>query len=241
MLLTDYPHQIKLIVLDVDGVVVDSPKQKFPSDRLTKVVSQLKEKLKVSVATGRVWSFVQPVVKKLKLTTPVIIAGGAQIVKPQTREIVWQKTIETHALKQVLEVFRQYPDWGLLANDFTEEEYNYHRIKPKDFKLNKPAFFIEQAFLPRQVADELKAKLDLIPEVQAILARSHKPGLMCVYVLHKDASKKEALEELEKILSVNKDEVLVVGDGENDYHLFQAAGYKVAMANAASTLKKQAD
>ncbi len=240
-MLLNHPHQIKLVVLDVDGVVVNSPKQKLPSKKLVKVVSELQKRLDISVATGRVWPFVKPIVKKLKLTTPVVVAGGAQIIKPQTEEVIWQKTISTQSIKQVLAVFREYPQWGLLANNFSENEYHYHRVKPDDFKLDEPIFFIEQAFLPKNIANEVKAKLDLIPGVKPILARSHKLGLMCVYVLHQDTSKKEALEKLQALLNVNKEETLVVGDGENDYHLFQAAGYKVAMANAVSALKKQAD
>lgn len=239
--LSNYPYQIKLIVLDLDGVVVNSPIQKLPSPKLTRVISKLQSQTYVSIATGRVWSFAEPIISKLNIQSPVIVAGGAQIIHPQTTKIIWQKTIPSQSLEQVLTVFRQYPQWSLLANDFTEKAYNHHRIAPKNFKANKPIFFIEQAFIPKNTANKIKTEIDAIPGVQAILARSHKSNLMCVYVLHQNTSKKEALEKLRQLLNVNKEEVLVVGDGENDYQLFESAGLKVAMANAANTLKKQAD
>ena len=53
--------------------------------------------------------------------------------------------------------------------------------------------------------------------------------------------KEHAIAKLLKILSVEKDRSVGVGDGYNDVHLFNAVGYKVAMGNAVPELKARAD
>ena len=47
--------------------------------------------------------------------------------------------------------------------------------------------------------------------------------------------------ELLRILELTKDEVIGVGDADNDVHLFKGVGHKVAMGNGTERLKSLAD
>jgi hydroxymethylpyrimidine pyrophosphatase-like HAD family hydrolase len=55
----------KAIIFDIDGTAIDSPSQKIPSDRLIKAVRQIETEYFVCAATGRVWSFAEPVIRGL--------------------------------------------------------------------------------------------------------------------------------------------------------------------------------
>ena len=56
-----------------------------------------------------------------------------------------------------------------------------------------------------------------------------------------EASKKCAVEFLQKYWGLNKDEILTIGDQNNDIALLQAGGLKIAMGNATDELKEIAD
>lgn len=62
-----------------------------------------------------------------------------------------------------------------------------------------------------------------------------------VEVFSKAASKGNALRALGEHLSIPKDEIACIGDGENDQSMFQASGLRFAMGNAVESLKAQAD
>ena len=53
-------------------------------------------------------------------------------------------------------------------------------------------------------------------------------------------SKGNAILNLAKNLGINKDEILVFGDGENDLSMFEAVTYPIAMANAMDSVKAKA-
>ena len=54
-------------------------------------------------------------------------------------------------------------------------------------------------------------------------------------------SKKCAVEFLQNYWCLKKEEILTIGDENNDIALLQAGGIKIAMGNATEELKKEAD
>lgn len=231
----------KAIILDLDGVVVDSPEQKIPSRKLSEAVSQLKDKYFICAATGRVWSFAKPVIQGLQLSDPSIISAGTQICNPTTGEILWQLTIDDEALKQVIAIFRKYPDWKLLHNDGTEDHYFNGGVYPDDFKTAEPVYFLEQVFVPDDKAMKIYEELGRVDGVTCVMVTAQRPGTKDLHVVNRNTTKQHAIEELLRILKVKKEDSIGVGDSHNDIHMFNAVGYKVAMGNAIDELKDEAD
>src|SRR5579862_9659399 len=91
----------KGIFFDVDGTLITN---KFNA-KLTPKVKQniIKTKLKMSVglATGRPLERVTFIFDELGLRKPCIVNGGAQIVNPKTREILWERPILNKDLKTI--------------------------------------------------------------------------------------------------------------------------------------------
>ena len=56
-----------------------------------------------------------------------------------------------------------------------------------------------------------------------------------------EASKKCAVEFLQNYWGLEKEEILTIGDQNNDIALLQAGGIKIAMGNATEELKAEAD
>lgn len=62
-----------------------------------------------------------------------------------------------------------------------------------------------------------------------------------VEMYNKDVSKGAAISKLAEILGVAKENIICIGDGENDLSMFESAGIKIAMGNAEVALKNKAD
>ena len=59
--------------------------------------------------------------------------------------------------------------------------------------------------------------------------------------MKKDCTKANAIKILADHLDINKEEIIVIGDGANDISMFEMSGYKIAMGNANNKLKEKAD
>jgi hydroxymethylpyrimidine pyrophosphatase-like HAD family hydrolase len=62
-----------------------------------------------------------------------------------------------------------------------------------------------------------------------------------VDIFNEKASKGNAMMDLAKTYGYNKDEVMALGDNENDIPMIQAAGLGIAMADAREQVKASAD
>lgn len=231
----------KAIIFDIDGTAIDSPKQKLPSKNLIKEIQRLQDKYLFCAATGRAWSFVKPVFEALKLKDLAVISAGTQICDPQTGEIKYRKSLDREALNRALAVLKNYSDYKLLSNDMTEDDYFNGGIYPSDFKITEPIYFLEQAFIPDEIAKEIHQKLTRIKGVAVVMVVAQKPGCRDIHVINESATKEHTIAELLKLLEIDRKNTIGVGDGYNDVHLFNAVNYKVAVGNAVPELKEMAD
>jgi len=231
----------KAIIIDLDGVVVDSPSQKIPSKELIQAAMFLKDRYYLCAATGRVWSFTKSILKTLKLTDPCIISAGTQICNPTTGKILWQKALSNKALNQVIKLLKQHSEYKLLFNDSTADDYFYGGISPEDFSFKGPVYVLNQTFVPIKIAQEIHGKLNEIKGVACVMATAQRPGCKDLHIVNRAATKEQAVKKLLKMIGVKKRNTIGIGDGPNDIHLFNAVGYKVAMDNAVRELKDIAD
>ncbi len=231
----------KVIILDLDGVVVDSPKQKLPSKELVKATKELIKDYYICAATGRVWTFTKDILQMLDLQDPCIISAGTQIVKPQTGEVVWQKSLKKEMVDRVIKLLREYPDYKLMYNDSDSREYFFGGTHAKDFKAKEPVYVINFIFVPDELAKEIAERLNKIDGVVCIMAVAQKPGMRDLHITNSQATKEQAIKELLQMIKVKKENTIGVGDGHNDINLFKAVGRKIAMGNAVEDLKKTAD
>ena len=63
----------------------------------------------------------------------------------------------------------------------------------------------------------------------------------CLEIFSKEATKGKALDLIREKLNINEEDVISIGDSENDLTMFDHAGLKLAMGNAVEKLKELAD
>jgi len=231
----------KAIIFDIDGTAIDSPVQKLPSRRLVDAVRGIENDYYVCAATGRVWTFAEPVLKALLLVDPCIISAGTQICNPVTGEIMWQCNIDPDDLVNVVELAKTYPDYKVLYNDNDEDAYLNGGLDINTLRIKKVVYFFELIFIPNHLAPEVVAKLSQIEGLAITLVVSQKPGYNDIHITNRNATKEHAVAELLYILNVKRENTIGIGDGNNDIHLFNAVQKKIAMGNAVDELKTSAE
>lgn len=102
---------------------------------------------------------------------------------------------------------------------------------------DKQVIFKALAFsLNRDLLKEASTRFAAIPEL--IITASHVNN---IEINHKDANKGAGVGMLAARYGIPAEQVAVMGDSYNDLPMFEMAGYKIAMENAAPILKETAD
>lgn len=231
----------KAIITDLDGTALDSPIEKTVSNRLANAVIALESNgIKVCAATGRPETFAQPILQSMGLHHPVIISGGTRIINPVSGDELWSCGLSANQLEQIVDILKG-TTYGFLWNDYTEADYLEGGWSIDRFEAYKSTYFFEVCFIPNEEVEELVKVLQHVDGIASTVVVAQRPGLRDIHITHRDATKEHAIYQLEKIIGVSKQDMIGVGDGHNDLHLFKAVEYKVAMGNAVSELKEAAD
>lgn len=226
----------KALVFDLDGTAIPSTMDGLPSDLLIEEINKAKKGLCISAATGRSWRYAKAPIQALGLTSPCIISGGAQIIDPLSESIIW----------------------GIYLS---ESDINF--IRDFAHRLNKQVAYVSGLAVcdpcsplddpPKNVCTAyifgiLRHEHSLTKEyftksdINAAFTRSwFEPDVVDLHITKENATKQQAVEHLCSILTLEKSDLIGVGDGYNDLHLFDAVGLKVAMGNAEEELKRAAD
>lgn len=232
---------MKLVVVDIDGTLIDSPNEKVPSDEFVKTVQKIKERVLVTCATGRSESWAKPVLDKAGFTAPPIIGGGTLILDPTTLRPLHEYYIPQDQLQNIKDILKDYPDSRVLFNDYTEEEYLDGGWELSTLLNSDSCYIMEVIELSHERADELIAQFIKLEGVTSVKMSSLKPGLVDIHVVNELSTKEHAIGVLQKELGISKEDTVGIGDGHNDFHIFKAVGTKIAVANAVPELKELAD
>lgn len=229
------------IIFDLDGTAVDSPVQKRATQRLLQAAKKLSSLgFKLCAATGRPESFAAPVLASMELHDPAIVAGGTRIINPATGKELWRCGLNSSQVHKVVDALRGLP-YGVLWNESNEDDYLNGGWDFEQFSDYSDTYFINVCFVPNDEASNVMKRLDSIDGLAVTLVVSQKADCNDIHITNRAATKEHAIYELEKIIGVKKANMIGVGDGHNDLHLFNAVGHKVAMGNAVDELKQVAD
>lgn len=238
---------IKLIVSDFDGTLVDENIITTP-----KVSNAVKDWIsmgnKFAIATGRQYLMIKKECEKLGLKNPIIVRGGAEIIDPQTGEILFYAYMKKDSVERLIK--------SLLHHDFKlsiEEGATYYTDFYNDPRFDgiltfKPVEDFSPRDIPKIIA--LSPTGNDLRDVMHEIIKDF-PDLHIVQIKLRNgigwditslaATKHLAVLELVKMLNFSKEEVAGIGDGYNDFPLLEACGLKVAMGNAVEELKLIAD
>lgn len=240
---------IKLVATDIDGTIF-IPEKEF-TNRVKDCITKLNNSgIKVVLVTGRMNAAATKIAKDLGLDTPVVSYQGGLVVEngkklyerylseEQTQRILaWAEKGNIHinlynddilySEKECYEVQRYCNN---LHTEYTVK--NFSEIK-KD-KINK-LLAIDYSN-PERITKYEKELQNIFPDLYIVKSTPY-----FLEFSNLEASKKCAVEFLQNYWGLKKEEILTIGDQNNDIALLRAGGVKVAMGNATDELKEVAD
>ena len=249
---------IKLICIDMDGTLLID--QHNISDEDKNAIKYAVEKdIHVAITTGRVYNCAKLYSDLIGLTTPIIASNGAFIGGSHGQEI-YNNPLNIDDAKQFLEVTEKYNLFSYLTANFgivsLEElpETNIYKVLNKTLKEDKKIKLevlnniddIYKLYDGQILKGVCIEKIDTYKLLKAKKELQEKcPNLEIVSswddnfeIMKKGSSKGEAVQYLANYLSLDRSEVMCIGDSENDLSMIEFAGIGVAMGNAIDKVKK---
>ena len=240
---------IKLVATDIDGTIF-IPEKEFTQGVKDCINMLSRAGIKVVLVTGRMHAAASKIAKDLNLNTPVVSYQGGLVVEngeklyerylteEQTERIlIWAKKENIHINLYNDDVLYSESDCYEVQrycnNLHTEYKVkNFSEIK-KD-KINK-LLAIDYSN-PERITRYEKELQDIFPDLYIVKSTPY-----FLEFSNPEASKKCAVEFLQNYWELKKEEILTIGDQNNDIALLQAGGLKIAMGNATDELKEIAD
>ncbi|KEZ47353.1 Cof-type HAD-IIB family hydrolase [Metabacillus indicus] len=250
----------RLLALNIDGTLLRSNGRLEPSTR--EAVQYVQNKgVYVTLVTSRHFQMAKKLAKVLKINNLLVTHSGAFVSDKVDRSLYENRISEekTFNLVQVLETFdcnvRIVHERFSLGNrkKVSSSILGKTLLSPKD-PLFYPVQFVES--LGENLRDEplaapkldvyfseaescLEAENVLTNAFEGITVKVKNPSML--EITAKGVSKENGLRLLGQHLGIAQEEMVAIGDAEDDMNMIELAGLGVAMGNAPNAVKKAAD
>ncbi|TYB87266.1 MAG: HAD family phosphatase [Kosmotoga sp.] len=252
---------IKLVVIDLDGTLLDHNKR--ISDENIKALKKSVEKgIEISISTGRSYISAKDYIEELELDIPVVYQNGALILHGADKNEILRaiKLNSNHASSIVLEAKKEnvncvlYRDFFEFPDMYIEKipdtpyasyyENNHFRIRVCDNLLDYVGNdgVVEVALEgPERKIKKVVEKTGVFSEKVSVIKNNTIKDHSFYEFFGPEVQKSIGLNYLRKVSGYSKNEVAYIGDNYNDLDVMKEAGFSVAMKNAPEDVKKHAD
>ena len=214
---------VKMITIDLDGTLLRSDGS--VSDRTVRTLQAARDKgVVVAIATGRMYQTARPYGDRLNLgDSPLLLFAGGLIETLESKKILFQQAITQQTAQELVDLAREkgwqmqtYIDDVLRTAKDDKWIRGYEEITHSKACICGDEFYRVQGDCNKLLSlgehDDLVARKALIEE--------RFPGQFNI------------LFSMPTFL-----EIMALGDSQNDLDMLKAAGFPVAMANAADEVK----
>lgn len=241
---------IKMVVSDVDGTIMDES-EKMPSeiDELRDLIKE--KKILFTIASGREYTQVRDLEKRLDIQLPIIICNGT--AARTENEFIWCDSIPNETVLEIcreadqldMSVILSLPDneYAIRKTPFvleTIETYGrFGNILPIE-EIEKGKVRVQKILIIEKKKEEICRKM-------AEFLKRYEESLSVVDygtsfdIVPKGCTKASGMQRLLKRLDISEEDVMAVGDSFNDLEMLEYAKVGAAVNNAADELKENAD
>lgn len=252
--------QIKMVGLDLDGTLLNSKKELTLYTK--EVIAKAIEKgVHVLVATGRPFTGVPKELREFPGMRYALTSNGARILDTATGELLIEHLLSRESAKKTLEITGKYDTLQEIYFDgqgYAEREKLDH-VERYHHDPNMWEYVRSSRIPVPDVMELLNSKEQELDKVQALFADmeerraawkelSECKDLNLVSSLKYNieinaagVNKGKGLIALGELLGIKREEIMAIGDGDNDIEMITEAGVGVAMGNAEEPVKRNAD
>ena len=240
---------IKLFVTDIDGTLLPAGTGKVPAKNIEAVQKMLAAGVKVVIATGRMYRAALPIAAQLGVSVPIISYNGA-LIKSSAGELIHAQYMDAAVVLGLIKFFEEgghyiqsYSDDKLYVPernkfvDFYEQSQKVSALEVGWDGLREHARDVPKLLSisdnPDELADVMSATKKIFGDKLEV-TRSHP---MFAEFMAGGVSKAGAIKVLADKFKIANEEILAIGDSENDLQMITSVGCGVAMGNAVSAVK----
>ncbi|NLO89215.1 MAG: HAD family phosphatase [Clostridia bacterium] len=243
---------IKLIAVDLDGTLLDNDGKISP--RVKDAVAKVREKgVEVTLATGRTFLSAKPFAAELGINLPLITYMGALVRYSDSDRVLYERCVPSDLAQEVIKVAeeRGYPinfylDDCVLVKELTPENVEYSRkynvVVKEVGDLSKVSHISPiKLLIINEDEEEMNEFERKCRETFGKYLHITKSMPEFLEFSHPEATKEKGLEAVAEHLGLKREEIMAIGDSNNDLEMLQYAGFSVVMGNAREEIKKYAD
>lgn len=246
----------KLIAIDMDGTLLNS--ENYISERTRQALIAAKEKgVHVVLSTGRILKSAIYYSKQLGLANPIVASNGGIMVDGESN-VLFKSPLDKSSIKEAV---KMADDEGIYCHLYDESRFYSSRkvqeviefygetdgklninlelfkniddvLFSKDLNIYKLIFIDED---PEKLG-KFREKISKVENISISSSWSNNIEAMAL-----DVSKGETLKKLFKMLGVESEDVIAIGDSENDLSMLNIAGLSIAMGNGSDSIKEKVD
>ena len=242
----------KLLVIDVDGTLLNDQKQITPHTKAAILKAQ-QMGVHVVLASGRPTGGILPLAQELELNNYggyVISYNGAQIIDMPTGKVLFEKRLnpelipylDKKAKKNDFAIFTYLEDFLItdsIDDPFVQQEANLNNMHIRQVSNFPNAIDFEpcKCILASDNEEELVGLENHWKKKLAGAADVFRSEDYFLEVVPPSVDKGNAMALLMEMLKMSREEVIAIGDGIADVPMLQLAGLGIAMGNARDSVK----
>jgi Cof subfamily protein (haloacid dehalogenase superfamily) len=250
----------KLICTDMDGTLLND--KKTINEENLKAIKKAHEKgVKIAICTGRLFTSAKYYGELIGVKAPIIACNGAYIREKDKEEIIYKLELGIENCIKIQQIVGKYnfrifynTANSVIASNGYPENYAYVKMNedlPEEFRIDlidskdiyetikeKGNEILKCICITEDGSDIDKARKELLELNEFEVVSS---GADNIEIMHKGNSKGRAVKALADFFNISKEEVMCIGDNENDLSMIEYAGIGVAMGNGSELVKKAAN
>lgn len=251
---------IRLIGLDLDGTLLTRDKKLTEKNR--RILTEAAQRgVHIVPVTGRPLAGIPGAVEELSFIRYIITSNGAVVTDTKEKKTIRERCMPGAKAMEVLracegeKVIREY-----FTNGYGYHDPETHGLLWKRFERRPILQYLEKSRVQvEDLYESFRGRTEGIENLSIMFSSEEAreralekvrgiDGIRIIFpmptdleITSCDADKGEALLDLAAMLGVRGDEIMAMGDGNNDLGLMRAAGLAVAMGNSAPEVLEAAD
>ena len=254
----------KMVCIDMDGTLLNSKKKitQNTKDILKKVYDE--KGVHVVITTGRIYNNAIYYSNLLGIKSAVISGNGAYIKEEYCEKEIYKETLSSKQCKEILEVCSEF---GVMPQIYTINHiYIYSKVYwmlsyilmginvPDNYKVilknvrKKEQWYKVIEDLSGDIIKVLIINLDenKLNKIQKVIKEKlnlevHKSSKYSLEINGEGVDKGNGVRVLGEYYGVKREEIICIGDNNNDISMIKYAGLGVAMKNGSDQAKEVAD
>ena len=254
---------IKLLVLDVDGTLLNSNREM--SERTIKILKKVQQNgVRIALATGRPTYGVLPYAKAIDLDFNdgyIISYNGAKVLEASTGKIIFERAIDPRMVSYIEKQAERsgcdlaYYDGDEVVATNADNPHIVDEAQMNNMSLRHTDNLLDEMEKLSEDKQNWPTEIILVNDDEEVLLgleeylQRHLNGVVdtihsnpyYLEVVGYQVGKSYAMSALVQKLGISMKEVMAFGDGHADVNMLQMAGTGIAMENAPEEVKRCAD